>query len=691
LGESDKSASEILPVKPHFVGSSSMLDEILASSQGKKPQDSKVQPVGDTAPRPQDSLVSTALSSLAYEAIQQPLKGVAQIADSFDKKNVSDSWQQKVTFMQAPQQAEFGSANWYAQSFGGAAGKLVPFLAALAVTKKGFGAAGAHAGAEIAEQKAVSLFSRKGALAIGETGAAGFLTESVLTPTERNQHNQDSSLLSERVKQGAVGAITFSTLTASSLGIKELGRVGITQSAMVNRFLTTEAGSMAMAGLPTGVIAAETHARIMEGRASTGQEKFESAYSMFVIGGGLGLAQSKAPRLRDFSSPLKKFDSFMADLNPLLNNGPRLALAGDAMGAIRPQIDARIESSASQSTQTEWVNRHGTVTDIEGTARPKPDKRVAQRENLDSRTEAQKPSTVLSEHGLSDIAEFVDSNRILRNQKVKSFLGQGNDSPAVLELAPSKEFPNGGALKVTIAEGGFDPSWGKRPFDAKLLSKVHEVDLRGGGSADVYVQELVDIQSRIPEHLLNDLFAKVEKAGMELTDVGSEAAKQFGISRATGELVLIDYPAIEKAGTQSTHQEIVGGRQFADEAIEKENAQIKAGEKPEDPGAEDLGAVDIEFEIKRAQALAENKFTPQEKELLDQLNNGCTEREVREFAAIINGHYDAKGNADVKAVKNQMDALFKRARAQGLIQNSGGRGSKNSNRSQQDYDEDSDF
>ena len=674
-----------------MVGTSSMLDEILAGNQANKSHNNKVRPVGDiadhTADKPQAGLVSTALTSLAYEAIQQPLKGVAQIADSF---NGQESLQQRVTFMDAPQQAEFGSANWYAQSFGGAAGKLVPFLAALAVTKKGFGAAGAHAGAEIAEQKAVSLFSRKGALAIGETGAAGFLTESILTPTERNEHNKESSLFTERVKQGAVGAITFSTLTATSLGIKELGRMGVTQSAMVNRLLTTEAGSMAMAGLPTGVVAAETHARIMEGRASTGQEKFESAYSMFVIGGGLGFAQSKAPRLSDFSSPLKKFDNFMADLNPLINNGPRLALAGDAMGGGRSLLDTRMDSHMSQSTQADWVNRHGTVTDIEGTPRIKADRRLAERDNIDARPDTEKPSTVLSEHGLSDVAEFVASNRLLRNQRVKSFLGQGNDSPAVLELAPSKEFPHGGALKVTIAEGGFDPSWGKRPFDARLLSKVHEVDLRGGGSADVYVQELVDIQPRIPEHLLNDLFAKVEKAGMELTDVGSDASKQFGVSRATGELVLIDYPAIEKAGTQSTHQEIVGGRQYADEAIEKENAKIKSGERPEDPGAEDLAAVDIDFEIKRAQALAENRFTPQERELLDQLNNGCSEKEVREFAAIINGHYDAKGNADVKAVKNQMDALFKRARAQGLIQNAG-KASKNSNRVEQDFDEDSDF
>jgi hypothetical protein len=46
--------------------------------------------------------------------------------------------------MDAPVAAEFNSAAWYGQQFG-SAGKLVPFIAAYAVTHKAFGAAGLRA------------------------------------------------------------------------------------------------------------------------------------------------------------------------------------------------------------------------------------------------------------------------------------------------------------------------------------------------------------------------------------------------------------------------------------------------------------------------------------------------------------------------------------------------------------------
>ncbi len=125
----------------------------------------------------------------------------------------------------------------------------------------------------------------------------------------------------------------------------------------------------------------------------------------------------------------------------------------------------------------------------------------------------------------------------------------------------------GGALKVTIAEGGWQNDWGHRSFDAELLGKVHEVDLEGShfaGSARVYVQELVDTAPRYEPTLVDNLFAKIGGSNLEFGDQGADIMKQVGISRRTGELVVIDYPAIDKVS--ETLRQITEGAAHIEES-----------------------------------------------------------------------------------------------------------------------------
>jgi len=100
--------------------------------------------------------VGSFLQTAAYESLQAPIKGVAQIVD---QASGSTKLAKSLTFMEAPVKAEFNSAGWYGQQFG-SAGKLVPFIAAYAVTHKAFGAAGLTAELKAGAESASKLLGK---------------------------------------------------------------------------------------------------------------------------------------------------------------------------------------------------------------------------------------------------------------------------------------------------------------------------------------------------------------------------------------------------------------------------------------------------------------------------------------------------------------------------------------------------
>src|SRR5262249_57391001 len=155
-------------------------------------------------------------------------------------------------------------------------------------------------------------------------------------------------------------------------------------------------------------------------------------------------------------------------------------------------------------------------------------------------------------------------------------IGEGNESVAI-ELKPSKAYPEGGVLKITIPESGWENSWGKRPFDAKLLSKVHSLDMSSsssaehGGTAYAYVQELVTTMERYDPVLLDRFMEKIASSRTEFQDPGAVPTKQIGISARTGQIVLIDYGAVDKPGANETHQTIIGGSERVEAQYEAED------------------------------------------------------------------------------------------------------------------------
>jgi len=701
-------------------------------------------------------LVGSFLQTAAYESLQAPIKGVAQIVDQAAATKLAQS----VTFMDTPVAAEFNSAAWYGQQFG-SAGKLVPFIAAYAVTHKAFGAAGLRAEVTAGAEGASRLLG-KNSLLVAETAVAGFGTEAIFKPLQpkfgqtTDLQLSNSEFLTSRLKNGAVGAITFASLTTGTLGLRHLGLAA--ENPLVSKLLTNNAFGAAVAGVPTGLISAETHARIIEGRTATNQERAEAAYSMFLVGGALGglmpstragaskaegakgeLAKSESIRpgenlketptenvsatraarpafeaIREsiqqrIGTSYQRFDNFMASINPLLQMSklePSYAYASRNSNA-----GNNLGSRAMQSTLADLgrpshlENRSLSVKSsaIEGGANPlakggkqKGDSSFSdeaydlatasvRREagdkaatKLSDKVKAkpvfEKASAVLEQMGLSEVAEFVKGDRVLRNQTVVKSLGHGNDSPAVLELAKSAQFPNGGALKVTIAEGGWEPIWGKRPGDAKIYGKVHEVELAGSGfsgSANLFVQELAVVGKRYSPELVDALAQKHESKGLEITDVGSGIEGQVGISVATGELVVIDYPSVTRRGQgNETLEAIRGGKQRVEEGFDAENDAIRRGKSNAEETSSLDREVDLNFEIKRQDAMRGDKFTPKEKDILEQFTQGFSAKEIQMMTALVEGKFDAKGNPDLNAVKPIVDAVLKKARAQGLIEKS---------------------
>lgn len=161
----------------------------------------------------------------------------------------------------------------------------------------------------------------------------------------------------------------------------------------------------------------------------------------------------------------------------------------------------------------------------------------------------------------------------LADMRVARYLSQGNDA-FVVELAPQKGLPDGGALKLANNyEGGWNDSWGKRPFDAEILmgGKHWEVTDSSGRDVLAYVQELVTPD--FDEALWPRFKAKLDKAGLQVRDPGQEGGFQYGQSLRTGKLVLTDYESTDKnptlerlmAGNNTDRLEELEREEIADE------------------------------------------------------------------------------------------------------------------------------
>lgn len=241
-------------------------------------------------------LVREGAHSALYSAVQSPLDGVTQMADRVFDTSLLPA----VQLIEAPKQSEFGSATWHAQQVGGAVGMVLPYMVAAKATRAAFVEAGLKAEATMGVGN-ISLLSKSGAVAVAEGAVSGGLYEFL---GRASDPTHGDSFWESRVKHAAAGALTFGTLSAGTVGIKSLvssfasptveslsktaGEIVVSKGKTV----ATNVGTAALAGVPAGVVSAESESLLSKGHHASAKELVESAYTMAFVGGALGALHS---------------------------------------------------------------------------------------------------------------------------------------------------------------------------------------------------------------------------------------------------------------------------------------------------------------------------------------------------------------------------------------------------------------
>lgn len=272
-------------------------------------------------------ILGDAVHSALYTAIQEPVSGVTQIVDEFAGTKMLP----KVQFIDAPVQAQFGTADWHAQQVGSAVGMLLPFM----VVGKGVrGVLGTSA-------EEASLMSRKAAfgMSMKEAGLTGFTYDALLRPSDPNHSGGLGGFLLDRGTQGAIGAGTFMTLTGTSIGLRSIGGATVEKSALLP-LLRNPIANGVLSGVPAGLFTAEANSLTKTGHLASAEEVGQSVYGMSVIGGGFGAMHSfTAPREGGLPSRYDALKSSISDAlkpsEPRAREGLSLR-GGDGKDSVSP-------------------------------------------------------------------------------------------------------------------------------------------------------------------------------------------------------------------------------------------------------------------------------------------------------------------------------------------------------------------
>lgn len=661
--------------------------------------------------------------SAVYTGGQVPLQGAAQLIDHFAKTDL----QRTVTFMEAPKPAQFGSADWHIQQVGNALGIAVPFY----FLNRGVGKLLPKAAAT-AETVGIAAFKRP----VLQAAITGGVFDGVFKTSLTGEDFGPS-----RFKNAFAGATTFVAMSSTAMGLHEF-------AGWRNRI-----GIGAASGLPAGLVSVELNSRLY-GHAPTTQERAEGAYSFAFAGGLLSAVHrspskvpegqraekaeaatpqvEKSPQGADQSRQFKVTDglqalaAFRKGANPTAWLSVREALGDGTQGPKRTLFIQHNEGEALATeaskadllafcdpqghplaarhvlprADTVWMQMldHATVSFLgerpAGEAMAlgkKAEGRNAETRKADGKAvEGLSVRDVLKNEELSDLMAAIPKS--LSKVRLTGEVWQGDSSYAFPLVETDGSTP--AVLKITTQE--WRTEWGRRPFDAAILTpkfevdpeaRVHEGQSMSGVDTYTYLQERVDTDTRGQMEDGGKFFNLLEREGYEFTDPGS--GPQTGRSQITGDVKLLDYQAATRKGSNEnrTLQEISGGNEW----IESQNEIEGKSEKSDTELMIEQGGFD-EFEVDtsvlgRQQALVESfgskpSLTPAEsaeaqsvfpKEpngqlqlILRQMFDGMTTRkEIIELQTYMQEMTDLA--AAKKLAVKQVEFAERLARARGLI------------------------
>ncbi len=241
------------------------------------------------------SVVGDFARTLAYSAIQNPVTAVSQILDKATGTNVAPN----ITIVDKAEEASFGSARWHVQQVAAGVGALVPFVAALAVTKNIGRAVQAE---ELALQYCSgSVAATASAFRTGEMATAGLLQGALLEPNQ----NKDR-FFQERLTQGITSGVTMGAMHAFSNKFSEWTGASATGASLLNKSLTT-----GLAGGAGGFVGLETHG-LLTGESLTGTQAVQSVYQGVFTGAVLGALGSAQMRLHQPKTGSPSVENYVA-------------------------------------------------------------------------------------------------------------------------------------------------------------------------------------------------------------------------------------------------------------------------------------------------------------------------------------------------------------------------------------------
>jgi hypothetical protein len=280
--------------------------------------------------------------SLFHSAVESPVNGVTQLVNEVTGTNIKP-----LTIVGAPA-APTSTADSYAQKIGGAIGMVVPYF----LVSKGVGrVVDGFAGTSMAKGLSMTPFLES---SVTRAGLSGAVYGGVFNPVSPDEKNPAWA----RLRNAAVDGATFATLTGTSESLAKLGIFKPATSALANTFKSI--GTTMIAGVPAGIVSAEGHSVLSQGRFATGSELKQSAIDFATIGGAL------AALTHGVSATQGAWGSYRAaGAEPLSSGSAQLVnFKPDNAGEIRSFATAGGEPAARQVAEngTETFERTGAQT-----------------------------------------------------------------------------------------------------------------------------------------------------------------------------------------------------------------------------------------------------------------------------------------------------------------------------------------
>ncbi|MCC7530642.1 MAG: LOG family protein [Candidatus Melainabacteria bacterium] len=491
-----------------------------------------------------------AWSSFKYSLVQSPLTGATQLID----KVAGTKLEQSTKFFDKPEHAEFGSAGWVGQTVGGTIGSAVPFLLMSRV-------AGPGAAAKMENSATYGLMSRGAIAPLAKSIGAGIAYNGVFTPVEEGEN-----FVGARIRNMAVGGLTWGSLTATSIGLKGLGMRSFNQQAIAEaQGLTAAAkyteGMLAsntfrsvmkndiFVGSAGGIVGGITHAQgnsLLSGNGFASVGDTVQSATTFAFGGalmgGANIAYERyrptsgvrgartleemtkmAEATRDPKAPPRYFYDNLAEQNVHLNTRTVDHTSGVLLSMIEGSrlnlADRNMVMRAHQDliAGLEAVRENAPVATMYGSARMKTDTFAYQRGRL--------TSALLSKEGYAVMTG--GGPGIMEAGNRGAYEAGGRSIGVSLEL-PHEKVGNGYQTVILKAK-----DFGPRK-EVLRTSNLAVVEKGGLGSVDEMAEILTHLQTRMKEP--TPVYIMYEKPYQHFDRMMKEMEKQGLISRGDRDL-----------------------------------------------------------------------------------------------------------------------------------------------------------